>query len=303
MVESSKNAVAPPVSVAPKAVFQTPPTIPVAKIPRLSDVVDSAVNFAAKAGLSSRIENDVPAHCDAHGAYLTSVLRIGSGLWRACPRCSAEEEARRRAEGERAAMEARQRFVDRALGSSGLPFRFREASIEGFHVETASDRRARDAAALFVQGFRERSGACLIFHGGVGTGKTHLASAIVRDLALKGFAAGYTTALEALQTIRATWGARPAETQHQVLSRLERMDLLVVDEVGRTFGTDAEAVQFFEVFNRRYRERRSTIIISNEDLGGIEASLGEAVFDRFRQDAIVVPFGGPSKRARFRGLS
>lgn len=300
MVESCESVARGDESVAPSVVFQTPPTIPVARIAHVSEKLGFSGPGAEKRPISELIEKGVVAQCEKHGSFVTErLLFAGRVLTKACPQCSTEEEARREAEREAERVASMQRFVERSLADSRIPRKFSEATLDNWFATLPTEARALGVARAFVERFDGRRARTLIFYGNTGAGKTHLACAVLRALALRGFSAGYTTAADVLMSLRNTW-KDASRTETQLLASYERIDLLVIDEVGRTFGGDKEREQMFNFYDRRYLQDRSTILMSNGDLSSIEDALGEVVFDRFKESATVVHFNWPSKRSQKR---
>jgi DNA replication protein DnaC len=148
----------------------------------------------------------------------------------------------------------------------------------------------------------EHANVCLI--GNPGTGKTHLAI----GLGLKACQHGYRVAFATAQQ----WVSRLEEAQErntldQELKRLERYQLLIVDEVGYLPLERQAANLLFALVSRRY-ERGSIIITSNrafEAWGEIlgDAMVAAALIDRLVHHATMVPLKGKSYRLRERGTA
>ena len=103
--------------------------------------------------------------------------------------------------------------------------------------------------------------ACLI--GGSGTGKTHVATACGVALCRAGVKVKFTTAANLVTDLES------AQRQHRLdrmLASLERIDLLIVDELGYLSFSRSGAELLFQVFADRY-ERRSLLITSNLPFG------------------------------------
>ena len=234
------------------------------------------------------------ASCPEHGAY-TSVNVIG-GVWSRCPAC---ESAARKREEDAAVLERlkAQEVHHRAmLDAARIPARFERCSFDNFVVTTDDQRHALTVCRDFVENFDEhaRRGAVLILSGKPGTGKSHLAGAILRELIYR--EVRYTTCLDMIRAIRQTWRRDARHSEPELLAYFERLDLLVIDEVGMQYGTDGEQTIVFDVLDRRYRELKPTILLTNQGKEGFRAHMGERTYDRLRETSRWVTFNWPSYR-------
>jgi DNA replication protein DnaC len=154
-------------------------------------------------------------------------------------------------------------------------------------------------AKNYVEEFADHlaAGRCLVFCGSPGTGKTHLACAIAKSVAQSGRSTRYFTVQELIRSIRATWQPGSRESEDTVLRRLQKLDFLVLDEVGVQFGTEAERTQLTEVMDMRYRAMKPTLVVSNCTRSELKKYLGERIADRLQEnDGKVVIFDWPSRR-------
>jgi DNA replication protein DnaC len=138
---------------------------------------------------------------------------------------------------------------------------------------------------------------CLI--GGSGTGKTHLATAWGLALCRLGKRVRFATAAGLVTVLE------EAQQQHRldrVLTALDRLDLLIVDELGYLSFSRAGAELLFQVFADRY-ERRSLLITSNLPFGEWgQVFQGErmtaALLDRLTHRCHLFDMNGESYRFR-----
>lgn len=228
-------------------------------------------------------------YCDRHRAEYTAVTyRLGGADRTAgCPHCEAEEA--KRAEIERAKRfeeERKAHILALTLSRIPVPPRFESASFANYELDQAGDQQGKRLAQLqsYADQFCEHyaQGTSLILSGGPGTGKTHLALSVAKQIALIGFQAKYLTTRKLLRQIRDTWGKRSELTEQQIMDRLAEVDLLIIDEIGVQRGTDDELNTIFEIIDERYQNRRPSILISNLPWLELKQVIGDRSADRLR---------------------
>jgi DNA replication protein DnaC len=249
----------------------------------------------------SQLETFEVAECSAHGQYSARVhvMTFGDDQRRVrsdCAKCLAERSTReeaRRIEAERA---ERARVVDILREASGVPVRFRDATLAKFAATTDSQKRVAKIVARYVESFDPKDGLGLLLLGNCGSGKTMLACAVINALVERRHSARYLRVTDAVRSIKATYSKTSTITENEAIAGLVSPDLLVLDEVGVQFGTEHEAVLLFEIIDRRYAECRSTILASNLNAAEVERYLSERVMDRFREMGAVLAFDWSSHR-------
>jgi DNA replication protein DnaC len=103
----------------------------------------------------------------------------------------------------------------------------------------------------------QRYNCCLI--GNSGTGKTHVATALGLAACRQGKRVGFLTAAALVTQLEE---AQKRYQLDRLLSQLDRLELLICDELGYLSFSRAGAELLFQVFADRY-ERRSLLVTSN----------------------------------------
>lgn len=140
----------------------------------------------------------------------------------------------------------------------------------------------------------------VIFLGGVGLGKTHLASALGYTACLKGNTVLFTTAIDIINTLAA---AREAGRMKQILKKYTRPSVLLMDEIGFLPIDKDGADLLFQVISLRY-EQGAMVITSNRafkdwpEIFNNDATLTSAILDRLLHHAETVLIEGNSYRMK-----
>jgi len=142
--------------------------------------------------------------------------------------------------------------------------------------------------------------ASVIFIGGVGLGKTHLATALGYAACLQGHAVLFTTAVEAINTLTA------AQAQSRLKAELKKFlapTLLVMDELGYLPIDKNGADLLFQIISGRY-EKGSTVITTNQPyknwarIFNNDSTITSAVLDRLLHHAETIVMEGKSYRMK-----
>jgi len=106
-------------------------------------------------------------------------------------------------------------------------------------------------------------GANLLLFGPPGGGKSHLAAAIGLALVENGWRVFFTRTTDLVQKLQV---ARRELALEAAINRLDRFDLLILDDLAYVSKDQAETSVLFELISTRY-ERRSILITANQPFG------------------------------------
>lgn len=240
--------------------------------------------------------------CPDHGEYVVRYTDcvLGKVLRHAnCPEC-VQIAANRQREIEREhAEQVRIARLERARRSAGLGARHFDCTLENYDAQTPGQAKALQAASDYLASLLARKAGCLVMCGKVGTGKTHLACAMVSALVEQHIHCKIVKLADLIREIKSTWSKDSPRSEQAVIEYYSSLHVLFIDEVGVQFGSDTEKLLISEIIDNRYQELLPTVLISNLDPNGIKNVIGERCYDRLREDGgKVVAFDWDSHRGK-----
>ena len=238
--------------------------------------------------------------CEKHGSYRGCAVKMSflgneTILNPVCRKCE-EEAAAEKAILEEAAQE---RAKIRRLKAMNIGIIYWSESFETFEAYTPELQKHLETARRFAQ---DPSGK-LVMLGNNGTGKNHLAASILHETG-----GVIYTAFEIGLRLRQSYSGDSREWE--VLGELCETPLLVIDEIGRSKGSDFDMNWLSHVINKRHENLLPLILISNRHLkndcpeNGCEKCL-ENFFDndvisRIIEDGEIMKFLGNDYRYKKR---
>jgi DNA replication protein DnaC len=200
----------------------------------------------------------------------------------------------RLAEGE--ALRRKDRATQRRIQAARFPV---IKTLEQFNWAWPKKINRAQVQNLFRLSFLKDK-ANVIFMGGAGLGKSHLAAALAYEGCLAGHTVLFTTAIDIVNTLVA------AQSAHRLKAELKKYinpSIVLVDELGYLPIDKAGADLLFQVFSQRY-ETGSTIVTTNQlykhwaRVFNNDATLTSAVLDRLLHHAETVTIEGKSYRMK-----
>ena len=241
---------------------------------------------SSSANPALRLDDQVCPHCGREleaefyefpPALQRKYGKPGEWYYHPCtPECEKKNERR---EWELARRDAR---VATLRERSGLSKRMRNYTLGNFKLEAADAARARIKVDEYLESWEENreAGNGLYFCGGVGTGKTHLAVAVMNELIRKKRVPSlFVTVPELLDNLREVYN-KPGRNLDEWMDAVQNADLLILDDLGSERVTEWVRERIFVIVNHRYRESLPTIFTSNIGPKDLAQQLGERTASR-----------------------
>ena len=154
------------------------------------------------------------------------------------------------------------------ITSARIPRRYEHCELSNYLIEFDGAHpwliRAHVEALSFVEKCDPRGGKGLLITGPIGTGKTHLAVGIIKELILnRKIACIFYDYRELLKEIQNSYNATVQTTELGVLQPVFETDVLVLDELGAVKPTEWVWDTVSLILNTRYNDNRTTIITTN----------------------------------------
>jgi DNA replication protein DnaC len=213
------------------------------------------------------------------------------------------------------------------LAAARIPKRYEHCELASYTTDFPGAHPslafAHLSACRFAQEYDPRDGTGLLIIGQIGTGKTHLAVGITKELIqTKGISCLFYDYRELLKEIQNSYNAAVQTTELDVLRPVFEADVLVLDELGAVKPTEWVWDTVSLILNTRYNDNRTTIITTNfEDQPAAGASgsvsparaatrsetlgdrIGERMRSRLHEMCRIIKMEGEDFRQKLRNAS
>lgn len=212
------------------------------------------------------------------------------------------------------------------LAGANIPLRYEHCELASYTTDFPgahpSLTLAHLTASKFSHEYDPRDGMGLLIIGKIGTGKTHLAVGIIKELILsKGISCLFCDYRELLKEIQNSYNTTVQTTELDVLRPVFETEVLVLDELGAVKPTEWVWDTVSLILNTRYNNNRTTIITTNfEDQPAAGANgtgsfarvtraetlgdrIGERMRSRLHEMCRVIKMEGEDFRQKFRSAS
>lgn len=266
-----------------------------------------------KTAFAAPASKEVTFECQIHGVQMYTTYQRRDGSWAEpyCPECRRIEKERNTMLAEMQA-DAKERAVGltRALHCE-RPLDFDVPCFANYQPETQEEERNLSICRRFAERFTERelererahnaqepdwrskNSMGLLLFGNYGTGKTHLAYSILKELDRQGLPGYYITIPDLFDRISDRVNRIDVA---DVLGKLCMVSCLVLDEIGVQSGDADEKKRLYQIIDGRIKNGRPTILVTNLDRSELVNLLTERVVSRVIQSSYKLFFTGRCRR-------
>ena len=191
-----------------------------------------------------------------------------------------------------------QKRIAKLMGVGGVGERFRSRSFATFQ-ETPETKAAVTACKRFCDDVKNNPKAQgLMLMGGYGTGKTHLAVAILRETAEAGIPGMFVVVPDLLGKMRASFDRKDGKAD-ELVTTAKNAPLLVLDDLGAENPRSWVVELVYVLINHRYEHMLPTVITTNCGGRELEATFGRRIVSRLAE--MTVPVNIRAEDYRMRG--
>ncbi len=174
---------------------------------------------------------------------------------------------------------------------------YHDKTFEVFEIRAELSREEQSnlkQALNLARNFAKEPQDWLMFTGGYGAGKTHLAAAIANYQAMRGYPAMFVVVPDLLDHLRAAFSPDARTSFDQRFEEVRTAPLLVLDDLGTESATPWAREKLYQVINHRYVAKLPTVITTSVSPDDLDPRIRTRILDETR--CLVFPLIVPSYR-------
>jgi DNA replication protein DnaC len=169
--------------------------------------------------------------------------------------------------------------------------RFKDKELKNFII-TNENRYAVNRVLKYLKEEEYKRGVGILFIGKVGTGKTHLAISIWKELLNRKIAGIYINTIDLFHILRSRIGNDSEISFEETLEVVKKSRFLAIDDLGVEKDTEFVNEVLFSIIDYRYEKKLPTIITTNLTLDEIKKNLTERIVSRMLGSCEVIFLNG-----------
>ncbi len=155
---------------------------------------------------------------------------------------------------------------------------FENFKMDNPRLSIEERNRLRNAYTISLNYSSEPKG-WLIFRGGYGVGKTHLAAAIANERVSMGLPVLFLTAPDLLDELRSTFSSSNDANFSERFESVRTSPFLVIDDYGTQANTAWAWEKIFQLIDYRYSAKLPTVITTNRDIDDLDPRIRSRMLD------------------------
>lgn len=198
----------------------------------------------------------------------------------------------------------REELIKATILSSGIGKLIEKQSFDNFDLEWYRDNEKNYAqmthvltkAKEYCENFPKRKGNLLLI-GKTGTGKTHISTAIAREIINLGYDVIYDSVQNILADFEDDKFRRSYNTEELKAEKYLECDLLIIDDLGTEFANQVSISSLYNLLNTRYNKGLGTIISTNLSAEELARKYEDRIYSRIvGAGTRVLVFDGKDRR-------
>ncbi|MDI6783822.1 MAG: ATP-binding protein [bacterium] len=181
------------------------------------------------------------------------------------------------------------------LLAAQIPPMYARKSLENFKPSSKYRKEVLETAKGFFAEYK-LEGKGLLFMGPCGTGKTHVAVAILIELILAGHTGLFYNIISLLDDLRASYNSKDESEQWELIDRVRDTKILILDDLGAEKTSGWVNDRLYAIINYRYENKKTTIVTSNKSESELKDQVGYRIYSRLVEMCRVIPFEGKDYR-------
>ena len=183
----------------------------------------------------------------------------------------------------------------RRIKRSGLEGTIKKCTFDKYEATEDWQKSLLSSAIAFAKGVDELEHKWFFIGGAVGCGKTHICTAISRELLLRGKELRYMLWIDDSTKLK---GCINDEQYADLIYPLKNAEVLYIDDLFKLPPTPADIKLAYEIINYRYQNPKLITIISSEryisEIEDIDSAIGSRIYEKTKSHALNI--GRDSKR-------
>ena len=201
----------------------------------------------------------------------------------------------------------REGLIKATIASSGIGDLIENQSFDNFDLGWYKDDEKvysrmcsnLERARAYVKSFPKKGGNLLLV-GTTGTGKTHISTAIAREIIPMGYDVIYDSIHNIVSDFESDKFRSGYSQQEQKSEKYLECDLLIIDDLGTEFTNQFSISCIYNLLNTRANHGKSTIISTNLSPDELSSKYEGRIYSRLVGNSTVLLFEGKDRRLGFK---